>query len=87
MSCRLRNYDGVGKSPFCYGLMNLISASHDELEIFKKKCCQAILSLEPRISDIEISEIAVDSEKQEIALDILCIVKLNGEKINRKLML
>jgi predicted component of type VI protein secretion system len=89
MSCRLRSYEGVSENPFCYGLKDIVSVSisHGGFEIFKKECRRSILSLEPRISDIEINEVSIDNEKQEMFIDVSCIIKLNGDKINRKLKL
>jgi predicted component of type VI protein secretion system len=65
--------------PFSYGTQDLesVNTSSEDLGAFSTMCRKAILHFEPRLADLEISDIKIDRETQTISLDIICYPKLN----------
>lgn len=68
--------------PFSYGTRDLqsIETSTEGLINFKIHCKESILKSEPRLSDIEITDISIDKEKQALTLKILCCLKNNNNE-------
>ncbi len=89
LSSRLRTVGGFDDNPFNYGIRDLLSLdfSRDDLTTFKNQCRSIILRLEPRISDLEITSLKVNTEKQALNFEIVCVLKATGDKIYPKVII
>jgi predicted component of type VI protein secretion system len=78
LSCRLDSTVPISDSPFSYGTQDLesVNTSAKELSSFGALCRSSILRFEPRLEDLEISDIKIDRETQTLFLDIVCYPKL-----------
>ncbi|MDR2074932.1 MAG: hypothetical protein LBP31_01795 [Holosporales bacterium] len=84
LSCRLKNKEN---SSFNYGISDILSvgSDNDNLEKFKLECQNIVKKLEPRISDIEITDIDSNNKTQTMELTMVCILKETGQKIYPKI--
>lgn len=89
LSCRLKGQGGISENPFRYGIWDLLSQdlSKDELEIFRANCQNVIEELEPRVSNIEISDLNINHLKQAVEFVITCTLKVNNKNIYREMIL
>jgi predicted component of type VI protein secretion system len=80
LSCRLKNKEN---GPFDYGAPDLLSVGveSNNLEKFKLECQMMIKKLEPRISDIEITNVVPNNNNQTLELTMICVLKETGQKI------
>ncbi|MDR1289324.1 MAG: GPW/gp25 family protein [Holosporales bacterium] len=79
LSCRLDPTLPIEESPFSYGTKDLesINTASEDLNAFGSLCRRAILHFEPRLDDLEITDVKIDRETQTISLEIVCYPKRN----------
>ncbi len=75
------NLKSTTRSPFEYGTKDIqsIETSNSGIEKFKEHCRETILKLEPRLREVEITEINIDKERQEIKIRIIGHLKKDRE--------
>ena len=81
------NYKNFTDIPFAYGTRDLqsIDLSNEGISSFRNQCRNMILQLEPRLSDIEFSDITINKEKQSIKIQIICYLKTTNKKFNSEI--
>jgi predicted component of type VI protein secretion system len=74
-------------SPFSYGVRDLqsVGTSTEDLADFKEHCRAMILRFENRISDLEIDDISFDKEKQNLKMNITCVLKHFDKKFTAEI--
>jgi predicted component of type VI protein secretion system len=87
LSSRLKLKRGLAnaqhENPFMYGIPDIesLDGSQDSLDDFQKRCEKLILSSDPRLSEVKITDVTNDCSKQVIEMKIEAICSLNGKKI------
>lgn len=89
LSCRLKEGSGVSENPFGYGIKDLLSQgiSKDGLDMFRISCQRIIKELDPRILDIEITDLKINNTTQSLYLGITCILKPDNRKIYERMII
>lgn len=89
LSCRLKSEGGISENPFSYGIKDLLSQdiSKDDLDIFRINCQRIVKELEPRILDIEFTDLKVNARRQVLELAMKCVLKLGNQKIYQKMLI
>jgi predicted component of type VI protein secretion system len=86
LSCRLKS---KGSGSFNYGVFDLLSVGIESgsLEKFRLECQRIIKKLEPRISEVEITNVTPDNNNQTLELTMVCVLRETGRKIYPRIVI